>query len=341
MSTKQTKVNSVIIIAEAGVNHDGNIDKAKALIDSASIAGADYVKFQTFKAEKVVTKEALKAEYQKNKINDDETQFHLLKKLELDFKSLKLLKEYCKKKKIGFLSTAFDNESLKFLIELGVDYIKIPSGEINNVPLLKLIATFNKPVLISTGMSYLKEIEWTFNFLIKSGLEKDNITILHCNSEYPTPVGDVNLRAMLSLEKKFNVNVGYSDHTLGVEVSTAAVALGAKVIEKHLTLDKKMSGPDHSASLDPNEFKQLVSAIRNIENAFGDGIKQPSFSENKNRDIVRRSIVASRNIKEGEIFSDENICLKRPGTGLSPTNWENLIGKRAKRNFSENEKIEI
>lgn len=331
----------IFIIAEAGVNHNGDINLAYKLIDIAAEAGADAVKFQTFKSENVVTKFAKKAEYQIKNTNEDNTQFEMIKKLELKFNDFIKLKEYCDKKGIIFLSTPFDIESARFLYDLGLDIFKIASGEITNYLLLREIGSYKKRVILSTGMSKLGEIEDALNLLIQSGTKKENITVLHCNTEYPTPFEDVNLKAMLTIKEAFKVEVGYSDHTLGIEVPIAAATLGAKVIEKHFTLNKNLPGPDHKASLEPQELKLMVNSIRNIEKALGNGIKYPSLSELKNIKIARRSIVASRPIKKGEIFSKENITVKRPGTGINPMRWNEVIGKSAKRDFDKDEIIEL
>lgn len=331
----------VFIIAEAGVNHNGSLKIAKKLVDEAKECGADAIKFQTFKADNLVIKTLEKAEYQKNTTTFKETQYELLKKLELDIDSHKKIIKYCKEKGILFLSSAFDSQSIELLKELGLKIFKIPSGEINNLPYLRKIGTLKKKVILSTGMSTLGEIKYALDVLNKNGTKKDNITVLHCNTEYPTPFEDVNLLAMIEIKNKFNVKVGYSDHTLGIEVGIAAVALGAEVIEKHFTLDRNMEGPDHKASLEPAEFKQMVKSIRNIEKALGDGNKKPSKSELKNINIARKSLVAAKTIKKGERFTEENMCTKRPGTGIFPMKWDAVIGKTAKRNFEIDELIEI
>lgn len=326
-------MNKVYIIAEAGVNHNGDIETAKKLIEIAAESGADAVKFQTFKAEKLVTREAAKAEYQKETTSGHETQFQMLKKLEIDHDSHHVLFNHCRKHHIEFLSSPFDLESVDLLADLGLPLFKIPSGEINNVPLIKKIARLNKKVIFSSGMSNLADIEFALNLLLTNSCERRNISILHCNTEYPTPFEDVNLNAMITIQQAFKVEVGYSDHTSGIEVSIAAVALGARIIEKHFTLDKNMEGPDHKASIDPAELKVMVRAIRNIEKAMGNGIKQPSVSELKNREIARKSIVAARDIKKGEIFNEENLTIKRPGNGISPSLWDQVIGKESKSDF--------
>jgi N,N'-diacetyllegionaminate synthase len=337
---RQTE-NKVFIIAEAGVNHNGSLETARNLIDVAVDAGADAVKFQTFKAERIIVKSAQKAEYQKETTASNETQFDMVNKLELDINAHKELISYCKKKEITFLSTPFDLESIELLNELGVEIIKIPSGEITNLPYLRKVGSLKRDTILSTGMADLKEVGQALDILIESGTPKNSITVLHCNSEYPTPFEDVNLLAMNTIKEAFNVNVGYSDHTIGIEVSIAAVVLGASVIEKHFTLNRNMEGPDHKASLEPHELKAMVKAIRNIEKALGYGIKRPSPSELKNKHVVRKSIVAGKDIKKGECFADENIAAKRPGTGISPMKWDNVIGRKAIRDFKEDDLIEI
>ena len=330
-----------IIIAEAGVNHNGSIELAKILIDVAAEAGVDFVKFQTFKAETLVTQTADKAEYQKEITDTDETQFEMIKKLELDRNAHETLIEYCKQKDIQFLSTAFDHDSIDLLDELNIPLFKIPSGEITNLPYLRHIGKMGKPIIMSTGMSTLDEVHNALNILIESGAEKEKITILHCNTEYPTPMKDVNLKAMLTIKDELGVNIGYSDHTLGIEVPIAAVAMGATVIEKHFTLDRTMLGPDHTASLEPEELKAMVTAIRNIEKAIGDAVKKPSKSEVKNIEIVRKSIVAKKPIQKGECFSEDNLTVKRPGTGLSPMGWDTILNQKSNFDFNTDELIEI
>jgi N,N'-diacetyllegionaminate synthase len=333
--------NKTFIIAEAGVNHNGSIEIAKKMIEVAKECGADAIKFQTFKAEQVISKYAPKAEYQKQTTGEIESQLQMLKKLELSFDDFIVLKEYCDKLGIMFLSTPFDFESIDFLNSLGLEIFKIPSGEITNLPYLEKIGKLRKKVILSTGMADLGEIEDALDILISCGTKKENITVLHCNTEYPTPYEDVNLLAMLTIKEAFKVKVGYSDHTLGIEIPIAAVALGASVIEKHFTLDKNMEGPDHKASLEPHELKAMIDAIRNIEKALGNGIKKPSKSELKNKDIARKSIVAKREIKKGEIFTEDNITVKRPGNGISPMRWYEVLGKVAPRDYKEDEIIEI
>jgi len=333
--------NKTFIIAEAGVNHNGNIEIAKKMIEVAKECGADAIKFQTFKAEKVISRYAPKAEYQKQTTGETDSQLEMVKKLELSFDDFIVLKEYCDKLNIMFLSTPFDFESIDFLNDLGLEIFKIPSGEITNLPYLEKIGKLGKKVILSTGMADLGEIEDALDILISCGTKKENITVLHCNTEYPTPYEDVNFLAMLTIKEAFKVKVGYSDHTLGIEVPIAAVALGASVIEKHFTLDKNMEGPDHKASLEPHELKAMIDAIVNIEKALGNGIKKPSKSELKNKDIARKSIVAKREIKKGEIFTEDNITVKRPGNGISPMRWYEVLGKVASRDYKEDELIEI
>lgn len=332
-------MKKVFIIAEAGVNHNGSIELAKKLIDKAAEAGADAVKFQSFKAESLVTKTAKKAKYQETATGTAENQFQMIKKLELDYEKHGELMNYCQEKGIMFLSSPFDLESIDLLHKLELEIFKIPSGEITNLPYLRKIGKLKKKVILSTGMSTLGDIEQAFEILRENGT--DDITVLHCNTEYPTPMKDVNLNAMNTIRDAFKVEVGYSDHTLGIEIPIAAVALGATVIEKHFTLDKTMEGPDHRASLEPDELRAMVKAIRNIEIALGDGLKKLTESESKNKDIARKSIVASQNIKKGEIFTEENLTVKRPGDGISPMNWDQVLGKIAKQDFKEDEKIEI
>jgi len=329
-----------IVIAEAGVNHNGSLELAFELIDAASEAGADVVKFQTFKAENLVTQSAAKADYQLETTDIQETQFEMIKKLELSYDMHLKLISRCKEKGIRFSSTGFDPLSVNLLIELGVDFLKIPSGEITNLPYLRHVGSKGLPTILSTGMSTMQEVKDAVRILEQARSNKSDITVLHCNTEYPTPMEDVNLRAMLSMEDEIGVKVGYSDHTLGVEVPIAAVAMGATVIEKHFTLDRRMKGPDHASSLEPIELKDMVKAIRNIEKALGGGIKKPSNSEQKNIQIARKSIVASRNIKEGEVFSLDNLTIKRPGTGISPMNWDEVINQKATKSYVIDQQIE-
>lgn len=335
-------MNNVLIIAEAGVNHNGSMQIAKQLIDKAVEAGVDIIKFQTFKSEKLVSKAAKQAEYQQCNIGKkDEGQLAMLKKLELSVEDHYELINYCKERNIRFWSTAFDMESIDFLHSLNMGLWKIPSGEITNYPYIKKIASFHEDVILSTGMCELSDIEAALNVLISEGVSKEQITVLHCNTEYPTPFTDVNLKAMLEIGEKFGVNIGYSDHTKGVEVPIAAVALGATVIEKHFTLDKNMEGPDHKASLEPEELKAMVSAIRNIEQALGTGHKTISESERKNIEIARKSIVAACSIKKGEVLTEENITVKRPGNGISPMRWNEVVGTIAVKDFEEEEMITL
>lgn len=331
-------MQKTLIIAEAGVNHNGDIDIAKKLVDAAENAGVDYVKFQTFKTENLVQKSAKKAVYQADNTGNNDSQFSMLKKLELSDENHFELIKYCQQKNIKFLSTAFDFESIDFLNDK-IDFYKIPSGEITNLPYLEKVAKLGLSIVMSTGMANMQEVKDAFNVLIKNGVQKNEITILHCNTEYPTPMEDVNLKAMLSIEKELGIEIGYSDHTLGIEIPIAAVALGAKIIEKHFTLDRKMEGPDHKASLEPNELKAMVTGIRNIELALGDGIKKASKSEEKNILIARKSIVAILNIKKGDVFTEENISVKRPGNGISAMKWYDVLGTKADKNYKEDELI--
>ena len=330
---------SVFIIAEAGVNHNGSLDLAKRLADVAVDAGADAVKFQTFKTENLVSRNAKKADYQKETTDTSESQFDMIKKLELDMDIHQKLIDHCQENNIMFLSTPFDNDSVNLLSDLGLQIFKIPSGEITNLPYLRHIGSLDKQVILSTGMSNIQEVEDALTILVGAGTLKENITVLHANTMYPTPMEDVNLNAMLTMQRELGVAVGYSDHTLGIEVDIAAVAMGASVIEKHFTLDKTMDGPDHQASLEPKELKAMVSAIRNIEKALGGNGKKPSPSEGINIDIVRKSIVATKTIKKGELLSDDNISTKRPGTGLSPMKWDEVIGTVASKNYQSDELI--
>ena len=331
---------SVFIIAEAGVNHNGSIELAKKLIDVASEAGVDAVKFQTFKAAKLVSKDAKKASYQKENMKDsNDSQFDMLKKLELDTDTHYELIEYCNQKNIMFLSTPFDSDSIGELYDMGLKIFKVPSGEITNLPYLKHIGKLNKNVILSTGMADIGEIEDALDVIVEAGTSVENITVLHANTMYPTPMMDVNLRAMVTIGNTFGVDYGYSDHTLGIEVDIAAVAMGAKVIEKHFTLDKTMEGPDHKASLEPDELKSMVKSIRNIELALGSSIKKPSKSETPNIEVARKSIVASCGIKKGELFTEDNLTIKRPGSGISPMRWDEVIGQVAQQGYSEDELI--
>ncbi|SEU14294.1 N-acetylneuraminate synthase [Paenibacillus sp. NFR01] len=329
---------SVLIIAEAGVNHNGSIERAYQLVDAAVVAGVDVVKFQTFRAEKLVSRFAEKAEYQKRETAAEESQLEMLKKLEFSEEQFRRIQAYCREKGILFISTPFDEDSLELLEQLEMPFYKIPSGEITNLPFLIQIAKLRKPVIMSTGMSTMEEISLAVDILARYGVPE--ISILHCNTEYPTPYKDVNLLAMLQLREKFGLKVGYSDHTLGIEVPVAAVALGAEIIEKHFTLDKTLPGPDHKASLSPEELRDMVTAIRHIEQSLGNGVKEPSTSERKNLSVARKSIVAKKFIKKGEIFTEDNLSVKRPGTGISPLLWFEVLGQSAKRDFEEDELIE-
>lgn len=329
----------IIIIAEAGVNHNGNLEKAKEMIEKAAYAGADYIKFQTFIPENMVSRFAEKAEYQQKTTGNSQTQIEMLNKLTLTEHDFVELKKECEKWNVGFLSTPFDLESIEFLETMHMDFWKIPSGEITNLPYLEKIGKTKLPIVMSTGMCEVKEIEEAIEILQRNG--SGNITVLHCNTEYPTPYEDVNLRAMKHLEKLLHLPVGYSDHTKGIEVPIAAAALGAEIIEKHFTLDANMEGPDHKASLEPGQLKVMVEAIRNIEKALGCEEKKVSDSERKNRKAARKSIVAKTVIKKGERFTEDNITVKRPGTGISPMKWHEILGKTARREFGEDEIIEL
>lgn len=338
---KMRKNKRIFIIAEAGVNHNGRLDIAKKMIAAAAAAGCDAVKFQTFKAEKLVSRYSPKAEYQRGPTDKRESQLKMLKKLELDARAHRELINNCKKSNIAFLSSPFDAESIDLLNRIGVEIFKIPSGEITNLPYLRKIGSLRKKVILSSGMATLAEVNAALNILTKKGTPKKEITVLHCTSEYPTPLKEVNLLAMCTIKNTLGVNVGYSDHTLGIEVPIAAAALGASTIEKHFTLDRNMNGPDHKASLEPPELKEMVIAIRNITQALGSGVKRPSPSEAKNKAVVRKSLVAARYIKEGEPFGSENITTKRPATGISPIKWDEVIGKVAKRDFKKDELIAL
>lgn len=334
--TRQT-----LIIAEAGVNHNGDLKLAKRLIDAAAAAGADIVKFQTFNANRQVTRTAKQADYQTQTTGGAESQHEMLRRLELTVEMHRELIAHCTTRNIGFFSTGFDVESVDLLVDLGQDRFKIPSGEITNLPYLRHIGQFGKTVILSTGMADLGEIEAAIDVLEQAGTPRAKLTVLHCTTEYPTPMTEVNLRAMQSIHTAFGVAVGYSDHTPGIEVAIAAVALGASVIEKHFTLDRNLPGPDHQASLEPAELKAMVTAIRNIEVALGDGIKRLTSSEARNRAVARKSLVASRAIKAGEVFTAENLTAKRPGTGVSPMRWDEVLGKKAQRDFTADELIDL
>lgn len=330
-----------LIIAEAGVNHNGDLDMARQLIDVAARAGADLVKFQTFSADRLVTEHAKKADYQVKTTDAAESQHAMIRRLELTRDMHEALIAHCMVRGIGFFSTGFDIESVDMLMQLGVDRLKVPSGELTNLPYLRHVGRIGKPVILSTGMATLGEIEAALAVLEEAGTPRARITVLHCTTEYPTPMCDVNLRAMASLRDAFGVAVGYSDHTAGIEVAVAAVALGATVIEKHFTLDRSLPGPDHQASLEPAELVQMVAAIRNIEQALGDGIKRPTPSELKNRPVARKSIVAACAIRAGERFTEGNLTVKRPGTGLSPMLWDEVLRRTAPRDFGVDELIEL
>lgn len=331
----------VIVIAEAGQNHNGQLKMAYKLIDAAKKCGADFVKFQTSIPKLHVSKFAKKADYQIKNWKKKESQLQMLQKLALTYQDFKKIKKYCSKKKIEFLSTPFDLKSINFLKSLNMKYFKIPSGEITNLPYLIKIARLKKKVILSTGMANLREIKDALNILISYGTKKKNITILQCNTEYPTPLRDVNIRAMLTIKKIFKVNIGYSDHTEGIESALAATALGASILEKHITLDKKLPGPDHKASANPKDFKKMIEGIRKITVALGDGIKKISLSEKKNLKIARTSIVALKEIKKGEIFTNKNLAIKRPGTGISPMKFYKIVGRIAKKKFLEDELIKL
>ncbi len=330
-----------LIIAEAGVNHNGDMTLAKQLIASAKAAGADIVKFQTFKTWNLVTKSADKAAYQKTTTGADESQYDMIRRLELSPADHEVLIEECRRHGIGFFSTAFDTESFDLLVSLGLDQVKIPSGDLTNLPLLRHMTRLGMPVMLSTGMATLGEIEAAIEAIVQAGTPRERITVLHCTTEYPAPMVDVNLRAMVNMKAALGVEVGYSDHTPGIEIPIAAVAMGARVIEKHFTLDRTLPGPDHQASLESHELKAMVDAIRNVELALGDGVKRPSASELKNRPIARKSLVALRAIRAGETFSADNVGAKRPGTGLSPMRWDEVMGRTAPRDFAIDEPIEL
>lgn len=330
---------SIFIIAEAGVNHNGDLCIAKQMIDAAAYAGVDAVKFQSFRAEKVVCRNAKKAAYQVRSTGSGESQQQMLKKLELDVGAHKELMRYCRLKNILFLSTPFDTDSMQMLYTLGMRIFKIPSGEITNLPYLRAVASLKEKIILSTGMSSLDEVGRAISILRENGTS--DISILQCNTEYPTPMEDVNLRAMLTMKAEFSVPVGYSDHTAGIEIPIAAAAMGAEIIEKHFTLSKSMEGPDHKASLEPDELKNMVKCLRNVEKALGNGKKYPSPSEVKNKEVVRRSIVANTKIHRGDLFSEKNLTVKRPGTGISPMRWDEIIGRIATHEYEAEEMIEI
>jgi N,N'-diacetyllegionaminate synthase len=331
---------STLIIAEAGVNHNGDLDLARRLVDVAAEAGADLVKFQTFSAERLATAQAAKADYQRQNTAAAESQHAMLRRLELDAAAHEMLIEHCRSRGIGFFSTGFDVESVDLLARLGQRRFKIPSGEITNLPLLRHIGAFGLPLILSTGMATLEEVAAALKALEQAGTPRSLVTVLHCTTEYPAPMSDVNLRAMLAMRDAFGVSIGYSDHTNGIEVAIAAVALGATIIEKHFTTDRNLPGPDHKASLEPGELRAMVAAIRNIEVALGDGVKKPSPSEVKNRPIARKSLVAAVPIRAGEVLSAANLAVKRPGTGLSPMLWDEVLGRTARRDYAADELID-
>ena len=330
-----------LIIAEAGVNHNGDIDTALRMVEVAAQSGADCVKFQTFSADRLVTKNAGKADYQKCEDGAAESQYEMLRRYELSVAMHEQILAHCAKHEISFLSTGFDEASVDFLVGLGVEWLKVPSGEVTNLPYLEHVGKQGLPVILSTGMATLGEVNAAMDVLLRVGMRRENITVLHCTTEYPTPMQDVNLRAMLTMAEELGVKVGYSDHTMGIEVSVAAVAMGATVIEKHFTLDRALAGPDHRASLEPDELSEMVTAIRNVESALGNGNKVPAPNELTNRDVARKSIVAAREIKAGEIFDTENIAVKRPGTGVSPMQWYEVLGRTASKSYRKDELIEI
>ncbi len=332
-------MSKIEIIAEAGVNHNGSLKKALELVRVAKKVNADYVKFQIFKAENVVTRKAVKSNYQKKSTSDRETQYQMIKKFELSFDKFKIIKKECKKNKIKFLCSPFDIESLKYLNYLKEKIIKIPSGEITNFPLIQAIGKMNIKIIMSTGMCDYKEINNAIKLLIKNGTKKKNISLLHCNTAYPTPPVDVNLSALKVIKNLFGVNIGYSDHTMGIEMPIAAVCFGAKIIEKHITLNKNLPGPDHKSSLNPIEFASMVKSIRNIEKALKPFKKSIRPSEKPNLKVVRKSIIAKVNITKGEIFNEKNLTTKRPGTGINPMKWEKILGKKAKKNYQEDDII--
>lgn len=331
----------IFIIAEAGVNHNGDLATAKKMIAAAAGAGADAVKFQTFTAEHVASAFAPKAGYQERTTGAGESQLAMIQRLELDKKAHRTLLDYCRGKGVLFLSTPFDLGSIDLLADLGMATFKVPSGEITNLPYLRKVGALKKNIILSTGMADLGEIEAALDVLTGAGTKRERITLLHCTTEYPAPFGEVNLRAMLTLRAAFGTAVGYSDHTRGIEIPVAAAALGATVIEKHFTLDRTMEGPDHKASLEPPELSAMIQAVRNVERALGDGIKRPAPSERKNREAARKSVVAAKAIKKGERFSARNIAAKRPGSGISPMRWDEVIGARARRDFAKDELIEL
>jgi len=329
---------SIFIIAEAGVNHNGNIDLARQLIDKAALAGVDAVKFQSFKASKLLTRDAPKAAYQK-KTSKGNSQFEMIQKLELSYEAHIVLRDYTLEKGLEFMSTPFDHDSIDLLSDIGVKRFKVGSGDLTNVPFLRHLASKKLPIILSTGMAEMNEIRHALKVIETTGFPMKDLTILHATTEYPAPFAEVNLMAMISMKRDLNVRIGYSDHTPGIEIPIAAAALGAKVIEKHFTLDRNMEGPDHKASLEPNELRQMVLAIRNIEKALGTGKKEPSPSEIKNIPAARKSLVAAIPIRKGELFTSDNLCVKRPGSGINPLRWDEFIGKPAPKNYEKDELI--
>ena len=334
-------MEKTLIIAEIGVNHNGCLETAKKMIDIAKLSGANYVKFQSFVASSLVTKNAMKSDYQKTSENDKSTQLEMLKELEFSVKQFDQIFDYCKIKNIGFLSTGFDFQSMETLKSYDMDYIKVPSGEITNLPMLQYVSKLKKPIILSTGMSTIKEIDAALKILYQNGVKDNNITLLQCTSEYPTPLSQANLNTIPELRKIFNISVGFSDHTTGIEAALGAVALGASIIEKHFTLDRSQKGPDHKTSIEPEDFKNMVNFIRGIEIALGSSVKKPSIVEEKNKIIVRKSIVAKKKIHKGEIFDENNLTTKRPANGISPMMIQSIIGKKSKRDFKKDELIEI
>jgi N,N'-diacetyllegionaminate synthase len=331
---------STLVIAEAGVNHNGDLAMARRLVEVAADAGADFVKFQTFSADRLVTAAARKAAYQSRNTGSDDSQHAMLRGLELTLDMHHMLIEHARTCGIRFLSTGFDIESVDLLLGLGIDLLKIPSGEITNLPYLRHVGAAGREVILSTGMATLDEVEAALNALEGAGTPRSRITVLHCTTEYPAPMADVNLRAMLAMRDAFGVRTGYSDHTLGIEIALGAVALGATVVEKHFTLDRNLPGPDHAASLEPDDLKAMVAGIRNIERALGDGVKRPSAAEIANRAAARKSLVAARDIRAGEVFTEANVAVKRPGTGMSPMRWDEIMGRPASRDFRTDELLE-
>ncbi|MBP3193948.1 N-acetylneuraminate synthase [Natronogracilivirga saccharolytica] len=333
--------NGIKIIAEAGVNHNGSMKLAEELIDAAAEAGADFVKFQSFRADGLVSKNAPKADYQNRTTDVTESQYDMIRRLELQVQDHERLISHCRSRGIGFLSSPFDHDSIDLLDRLGLDIFKVPSGDVTNLPYLRKLGALKKQVILSTGMADMKEVGDALQVLVSGGTPKSNITVLHCNTEYPTPFEDVNLRAMQAIKRTYDVNIGYSDHTTGIEIPLAAAALGATVIEKHFTLDRNMEGPDHKASLEPDELQQMVAGIWNVEKALGSETKKPSPSEAANIPVVRKSIVAATDIAKGDEFTEGNLAVKRPGSGLSPMLWDEVLGRKAEKDFMKDELITI